>query len=89
MGEALRKIHSQDPTVEVFYSKELKQQILGCQGELHLATVDWILENIYGVKAEFEQPRIAYRETIKRAATANYRHKKQSGGAGQFAHLHG
>ncbi len=88
LGEALRKIHSQDPTVEVFYSNELKQQILGCQGELHQATVDWILENVYGVKAEFEQPRIAYRETIKRAATANYRHKKQSGGAGQFAQVH-
>ena len=88
LGDALRKIHSQDPTVQVFYSKELKQQILGCQGELHLATVDWILENVYGVKAEFEQPRIAYRETIKRAATANYRHKKQSGGAGQFAQVH-
>lgn len=88
LGDALRKIHSQDPTVEVFYSTELKQQILGCQGELHLATVDWILEHVYGVKAEFEQPRIAYRETIKRAATANYRHKKQSGGAGQFAQVH-
>ena len=88
LSDALRKIHSQDPTVEVFYSKELKQQILGCQGELHLATVDWILEHVYGVKAVFEQPRIAYRETIKRAATANYRHKKQSGGAGQFAQVH-
>ena len=88
LSDALRKIHSQDPTVEVFYSTELKQQILGCQGELHLATVDWVLEHVYGVKAEFEQPRIAYRETIKRAATANYRHKKQSGGAGQFAQVH-
>jgi elongation factor G len=88
LSDALRKIHSQDPTVEVFYSKELKQQILGCQGELHQATVDWVLEHVYGVKAVFEKPRIAYRETIKRAATANYRHKKQSGGAGQFAQVH-
>lgn len=88
LSEALKKIHSQDPTVVISYSTELKQQILGCQGELHLATVDWILENMYGVKAEFVQPRIAYRETIKRASSANYRHKKQSGGAGQFAQVH-
>ncbi|MGI9552459.1 MAG: elongation factor G [Aurantibacter sp.] len=88
LSDALKKIHSQDPTVIVSYSKELKQQILGCQGELHLATIGWALENVYGVKAEFIQPRIAYRETIKRSSSANYRHKKQSGGAGQFAQVH-
>ncbi|MCW5515269.1 elongation factor G [Muriicola sp. Z0-33] len=88
LSDALKKIHSQDPTVIVSYSKELKQQILGCQGELHLQTIDWALENIYGVKARFEKPRIAYRETIKRSSSANYRHKKQSGGAGQFAQVH-
>ncbi|SNY99953.1 elongation factor G [Flagellimonas pacifica] len=88
LSDALKKIHSQDPTVVITYSKELKQQILGCQGELHLATIGWILENGYGVKAKFEQPKIAYRETIKRSSTANYRHKKQSGGAGQFAQVH-
>ncbi len=88
LSDALKKIRSQDPTVVVSYSKELKQQILGCQGELHLATIDWTLEHIYGIKAEFIQPRIAYRETIKRTSTANYRHKKQSGGAGQFAQVH-
>ncbi|MGX1930138.1 elongation factor G [Flagellimonas sp. 2504JD4-2] len=88
LSDALKKLHSQDPTVVVNYSKELKQQILGCQGELHLATIGWILENGYGVKAEFEQPKIAYRETIRRSSTANYRHKKQSGGAGQFAQVH-
>jgi len=88
LSDALKKIHSQDPTVVVTYSKELKQQMLGCQGELHLATVDWALENVYGVKAKFIQPKIAYRETIKRSSSANYRHKKQSGGAGQFAQVH-
>lgn len=88
LSDALKKIHSQDPTVVIFYSKELRQQILGCQGELHLATVDWALEHVYGVKAEFKAPKIAYRETIKRSSTANYRHKKQSGGAGQFAQVH-
>ncbi|HSR59847.1 MAG TPA: elongation factor G, partial [Robiginitalea sp.] len=88
LSDALRKLHSQDPTVVVSFSNELKQQILGCQGELHLATIDWMLEHVYGIKAQFEQPRIAYRETINRSSTANYRHKKQSGGAGQFAEVH-
>ncbi|MDE3740450.1 elongation factor G [Maribacter polysaccharolyticus] len=88
LSEALKKIHSQDPTVVVSYSKELKQLILGCQGELHLATIDWTLKNVYGIEAKFERPKIAYRETIQRSANANYRHKKQSGGAGQFAQVH-
>ncbi len=88
LSDALKKIHSQDPTVELEYFKELKQQILGCQGELHLATINWTLKNIYGIEAKFERPKIAYRETIQRASNANYRHKKQSGGAGQFAQVH-
>ena len=88
LSDALRKIHSQDPTVDITYSKELKQLIIGCQGELHLATIDWALKNIYGIEAKFEQPRIAYRETIQRSSNASYRHKKQSGGAGQFAQVH-
>jgi elongation factor G len=88
LTDALRKLHSQDPTVTITYSNELKQQILGCQGELHLSTVEWMLENVYGVKSVMEPPKIAYRETIKRSSTANCRHKKQSGGAGQFAQVH-
>lgn len=88
LNDALKKIHSQDPTVVVKYSTELKQQILSCQGELHLATITWTLENIYGIKAQFEQPRIAYRETIQRSATTSYKHKKQSGGSGQFGEVH-
>ena len=88
LSEALRKITSQDSTVVVKYSKELRQQILGCQGELHLQTIKWLLQHVYGVEAEFHQPKIAYRETIQRASSANYRHKKQSGGAGQFGEVH-
>jgi len=88
LSDALRKIHSQDPTVTVAFSNELKQQILGCQGELHLSTIEWMLEHVYGVSVVLEAPRIAYRETIKRSSTASYRHKKQSGGAGQFAQVH-
>lgn len=88
LSEALKKIHSQDPTAVVNYSTELKQLILGCQGELHLATIDWVLQKTYGVKANFDQPRIAYRETIQRSATTSYKHKKQSGGSGQFGEVH-
>jgi len=88
LSESLRKIHSQDPTVIISFSNETRQQILACQGELHLATIDWILKNIYGVEAEFEKPKISFRETIQRSSSANYRHKKQSGGSGQFAEVH-
>ena len=88
LSEALKKIHIQDPTVIIEYSSELRQLILGCQGELHLATIDWSLKNNYGIEANFEPPKIAYRETIQRSSTASYRHKKQSGGAGQFAQVH-
>ncbi|MEL4454345.1 elongation factor G [Lutimonas vermicola] len=88
LNEVLKKIHSQDPTVVIKFSNELKQQILSCQGELHLATIDWTLKNVYGIKASFSQPRVAYRETIQRAATQSYKHKKQSGGSGQFGEVH-
>lgn len=86
--DVLRKLKSQDPTVTLEYSRELRQQILGCQGELHLATIDWTLSKQYGLEVTFERPRIAYRETIQRSSTASYRHKKQSGGAGQFGEVH-
>ncbi|QYA26468.1 elongation factor G [Gramella sp. MT6] len=88
LSEALKKIHSQDPTVEISYSKEGRQLIIACQGELHLAILEWILLNIYGVEVSFQKPKIAFRETIQRSANANYRHKKQSGGSGQFAQVH-
>lgn len=88
LNEVIKKLHSQDPTIEIAYSQELKQQILSCQGELHLATIDWTLLNIYGIQALFEEPRIAYRETIQKSASKSYKHKKQSGGAGQFGEVH-
>jgi elongation factor G len=88
LNEALRKIHSQDPTLDMYYNNETYQTIIGCQGELHLSTIKWSLENEYGVRADFMAPKISYRETIQRSATANYRHKKQSGGAGQFGQVH-
>ncbi len=88
LSDALKKIHSQDPTVLVSFSKEGRQLILSCQGDLHLATIDWTLKNVYGVEARFEKPKISFRETIQRSSSANYRHKKQSGGSGQFAEVH-
>jgi elongation factor G len=88
LNDALRKIMSQDPSVESGYSKETKQMLLGCQGELHLATINWTLKHIYGVEAAFEKPKIAYRETILRSTSASYKHKKQSGGSGQFGEVH-
>jgi elongation factor G len=87
IGEVLGKIHQEDPTLEVEYSKELKQLILSAQGELHLTVCRWFLENTYKLNVDFITPRISYRETIRKPASASYRHKKQSGGAGQFGEV--
>src|SRR5688572_29740780 len=88
IGEVLQKINQEDPTLEVSYAKELKQLIISGQGELHLAVCKWYLENVYKLHVDFVSPRISYRETIRKSAIASYRHKKQSGGAGQFAEVH-
>ena len=88
LGEALNKIHLEDPTIKVEYSKELKQIIVHGQGEYHLNIMKWHLDNIYRIPTNFNPPRIPYRETITKAAQADYRHKKQSGGAGQFGEVH-
>ncbi|MFM8911625.1 MAG: elongation factor G, partial [Flammeovirgaceae bacterium] len=88
IGEVLSKIHQEDPTLEVAYSKELKQLIISAQGELHLTVCKWLLENIYKLHVDFVTPKVSYRETIRKPASASYRHKKQSGGAGQFGEVH-
>ena len=88
LSEALKRIHSQDQTVIIKFSNETKEQLLGCQGELHLATIDWTLKNLYGVTAKYERPKIQYRETIQRSSSASYKHRKQSGGSGQFGEVH-
>lgn len=87
LGEVLSKISAQDPTIIVEYSKELKQTILSGQGEQHINVCKWRLENEFGVKVVMFAPKIPYRETITKVATATYRHKKQSGGAGQFGEV--
>ena len=88
MAAALNKIASSDPTFTVEYAKELKQTIIHGQGEIHFATVKWQLSNLYGVEVTFSDPRISYRETIQKVSEGSYRHKKQSGGAGQFAEVY-
>ncbi|MEL6670790.1 MAG: elongation factor G [Bacteroidota bacterium] len=88
MVAALNKIRQADPTFITEFAKELKQTIIHAQGELHLSTGKWMLEHLYGVKIEYGTPKISYRETIQQAAEANYRHKKQSGGSGQFGEVY-
>ena len=84
----LTRMHEEDPTWVIEQSKELKQVILSGQGEFHLRTLKWRVENNDKLPIIFEEPRIPYRETITKAARADYRHKKQSGGAGQFGEVH-
>lgn len=88
MGVALNELHRMDPTIHAGYSKELKQIIMQGQGELHLNIAKWHLENIEKIAVEFVTPKIPYRETITRSSQANYLHKKQSGGAGQFGQVY-
>ena len=88
MMMALNKMREEDPTWVVEQSKELRQTIVHGQGEFHLRTLKWRLENNESISAEYVEPRIPYRETITKIARADYRHKKQSGGAGQFGEVH-
>lgn len=88
LNEALNRMHLEDPTWIVEQSKELKQTIVSGQGEFHLRTLKWRIENNEKIPVNFFEPRIPYRETITKASRADYRHKKQSGGAGQFGEVH-
>lgn len=88
LSEVLHKMRSEDPTWIVEQSKELRQMIVHGQGEFHLRTLKWRIENNEKLPIVFDEPRIPYRETITKVARADYRHKKQSGGAGQFGEVH-
>lgn len=88
MMAALTRMRQEDPTWVVEQSKELRQTLVHGQGEFHLRTLKWRLENNDKIAVEFIEPKIPYRETITKAARADYRHKKQSGGAGQFGEVH-
>ena len=87
VGEALNKIASQDPTLNAHYDNERRQTILSGMGEQHINFAKWRMKNEFKLDAEFFEPKIPYRETITKQAVARYRHKKQSGGAGQFGEV--
>ena len=87
MMAALLKMRQEDPTWVVEQSKELRQTIVHGQGEFHLRVLKWRLENNEKIQVEYDEPRVPYRETITKKAQASYRHKKQSGGAGQFGEV--
>ena len=88
LNAILTRMHEEDPTWVVEQSRELKQTILSGQGEFHLRTLKWRVENNDKLPIIFEEPKIPYRETITKAARADYRHKKKSGGSGQFGEVH-
>ena len=88
MMSILNRMREEDPTWVIEQSKELKQTLVHGQGEFHLRTLKWRLENNEKLQVKYEEPKIPYRETITKAARADYRHKKQSGGAGQFGEVH-
>ncbi len=88
LAQALHQLREEDPTIIVEVSQELKQTLLHSQGDMHLAVAKWKIENLHKVQVKFNKPRIAYRETIRKMVEASYRHKKQSGGAGQFGEVY-
>lgn len=88
MARALQTIQEEDPTVKIYQSPELNQMIIEGQGQLHLDIISYRLEKSFGVDLRLESPKIPYRETITSRVDEIYRHKKQSGGAGQFAEVH-
>jgi elongation factor G len=88
VGEVLNRIKYEDPSYVIEYSKELRQLIVHNQGEYHMNILKWFFDNVHKIDIEYRQPRIPYRETITKSAQADYRHKKQSGGAGQFGEVH-
>lgn len=87
LSQALHTLKEEDATVQFEISPELKQTLLHCQGELHLQIIEWKIKHIHKLDVRFDKPRIPYRETISHAAESTYRHKKQSGGAGQFGEV--
>lgn len=88
LAQALHTLQEEDATVRFEVSPELKQTLLHCQGELHLKVQQWKIDHVHKLEVKFDKAKIPYRETISHMAESSYRHKKQSGGAGQFAEVH-
>lgn len=88
LARVLHTVHEEDPTIIIEHSRELKQTLIHAQGQLHLDLLKYRIEKVYGLNLEFDDPKIPYRETITKRADDSYRHKKQSGGAGQFGEVH-
>lgn len=88
LTRALHTIQEEDPTVEVKYNPEIKQTIIHGQGQMHFDIIKYHIKNLYGLDLEYERAKIPYRETISKSVDTQYRHKKQSGGSGQFAEIH-
>jgi elongation factor G len=87
LSQAMHQLREEDPTLLVEVSPELRQTLIHCQGDMHLAVAKWKIEHNHKLEVKFVKPKIAYRETIRKMADASYRHKKQSGGAGQFGEV--
>ncbi|MBL7726632.1 MAG: elongation factor G [Dinghuibacter sp.] len=87
LAQALHQLKEEDPTLIIEVSPELKQTLIRCQGDMHLAVARWKIEHLQKIEIKFVKPRIPYRETIRKMAESNYRHKKQSGGSGQFGEV--
>ena len=88
MGATLNEMHKTDPTIEVEFSRELKQMLIKSQGEFHINMIKWYMNKVQKIDVEFFPPKVPYRETITKQSRADYRHKKQSGGSGQFGEVH-
>ena len=87
LSQALHALREEDPTLIVEVSPELQQILFHSQGDMHLAVAKWKIEHLHKVDVKFSKPHIPYRETIRKDAESTYRHKKQSGGAGQFGEV--
>jgi elongation factor G len=87
LSQALHALREEDPTLIVEVSAELRQILIHCQGDMHLAVAKWKIEHLHKVEVKFSKPRIPYRETIRKVSESTYRHKKQSGGSGQFGEV--
>src|SRR6185436_5705513 len=87
LSQAMHQLREEDPTLLVEVSSELRQTLIHCQGDMHLTVAKWKIEHQHKLEVRFVKPKIAYRETIRKVADSSYRHKKQSGGAGQFGEV--